>query len=156
MIETFNNIPEYEGLYQASNHGNIKSIARKVAFGVGFRTTEEKILKPILSTGGYLMVNLSKGNIIKRIKIHQLVAMTFLDHKPNGHKLVINHKNFIKTDNRLKNIEVVTHRENTNRKHLKSSSKYIGVHWAKKNKKWKAQIVLNGKQEYLGLFTSEK
>ena len=145
MVEIFKDILNYENHYQVSNLGNIKS----VKFG------KEIILKTSISNNGYLRVNLSKDNIIKRIPIHQLVAITFLNHKPNGNKDVVNHKNFIKTDNRLANLEIVTNRENSNLKHFKSSSEYIGVSWNKKNKKWVSNININNKQKYLGLFTNE-
>jgi hypothetical protein len=49
----------------------------------------------------------------------------------------------------------VTSRANTNRKHLKSSSKYTGVSWHKSANKWMAYIQINDKRKYLGLFTDE-
>jgi hypothetical protein len=84
------------------------------------------------------------------------VSETFLNHIACGMKSVINHKNFIITDNRVENLEIITQRQNTNKKHIKSTSKYVGVYWCKQRKKWKVQAQVNGKGKYLGLFTDEK
>jgi hypothetical protein len=113
-------------------------------------------LKTQKSTRGYPRVDLKKDGKRKSRTVHQLVAEAFLNHKPCGYKLVVNHINFIKHDNRLENLEIDTQRNNTNQKHLKSSSEYVGVSWNKKAKKWKAGIRINGKTKYLGSFTCEK
>ncbi len=112
-------------------------------------------MKPSPNSGGYLGVNLFKNGISKTRLIHQLVAEAFLNHIPNGFKLVINHKNFIITDNRVENLEIVTTRENSNQKHINSTSKYTGVHWAKYYKKWISAIYVNGNTTYLGIFDNE-
>lgn len=70
-------------------------------------------------------------------------------------KLVVNHKDFNKQNNYVNNLEIITQRENTNLKHIQSSSKYVGVNWAKKSNKWQSTITINNKQKFLGLFTNE-
>ena len=85
-----------------------------------------------------------------------MVAVTFLNHIPCGMKLVVNHKNFVKTDNRKTNLEIVTNRENSYKKHIPSNSKYVGVDYHKRTKKWRARIVINKKLIHLGLFDSDK
>jgi hypothetical protein len=70
-------------------------------------------------------------------------------------KLVINHVDFNKLNNKVDNLEIITNRKNANQKHLKSSSVYTGVCWHKPNKKWMSYISINGKSKYLGLFTNE-
>lgn len=87
--------------------------------------------------------------------IHQLVSIVFLGHNNCGYKLVVNHKDLNKQNNHVDNLEIVTQRENANRKHCKSSSQYVGVHWHKVAQKWIARIVINGKLKYLGCFTNE-
>jgi hypothetical protein len=154
-VEEWRDVVGYEGYYQVSNLGRIKSLKRIVERINGWRTVPEKFLSEHKDNSGYLFVGISKNGKSKSTKIHQLVAMAFLGHKPDGHKLVVNHKNFIKTDNRLENLEIVTGRENSNKKHLKSSSEYVGVHWDKKSNKWKSQINVLGKRKYLGLFNNE-
>jgi len=152
-------IPEYEGIYKISNKGEVKSLKRLRKSGLAYSDympVKERILKPILNKYGYLGVNLAKNGKITRHTIHRLVAITFLHYIPCGRKVVPDHKNFIKSDNHVKNIKIITQRKNTNKKHLKSTSKYVGVHWNKKNSKWIAQIHLNGERKYLGSFTNEK
>ena len=136
-----NDYPDYE----ISNLGNVKSLKRKNLI----------ILKPSVDGIGYKQVVLSAYNKIKTIKVHQLVAIAFLNHKIDGHKIVVNHKNFIKTDNRLVNLELVTQRVNCNKKHLKSSSKYTGVSYDKVNKKWVSRIRINNIVYHLGVFKNE-
>lgn len=154
--EIWKDISEYVGIYQISNFGNVKSLSRDVfRGGKYFFTTKEKYLSQSLGTNGYLKVGLFKETKTKTKFIHQLVAIAFLNHIPCGMDLVVNHINFIKTDNRLSNLEVITFRENTNQKHKESSSKFTGVSWNKKSKKWVAAIVFNNKTIHLGSFNNE-
>ena len=88
-------------------------------------------------------------------KVHQLVAESFLNHKRCGMKLVVNHIDFDKTNNKLDNLEIVTTRENTNQKHLKSYSNFTGVSWNKRANKWIASIKINNKNKYLGYYSNE-
>ena len=144
-MEIYKDIPGYENSYQVSNLGNVKS----------FKSKSPKVLIPILNKWGYLQVSLCKNNIKKVYTIHQLVTITFLNFIPNGHKMVINHINFNRTDNSLENLEVVTNRENCNMQHIKSTSKYTGVSWRKDRKKWAAEIKINGKRVRLGHYFTE-
>jgi hypothetical protein len=70
-------------------------------------------------------------------------------------ELVIDHKNNVKTDNRLANLQIITNRENLSKDKIGFSSRYVGVSFHKKNKKWRAEIYVNGKTKYLGCFASE-
>jgi hypothetical protein len=146
MKEIFKDVPNYERRYLVSNLGNIKSI----------RYGEERLLSLRLSKCGYYMVNLYKDKIRTTKRVHQLVAMAYLGHTPCGHDIVVNHINFDRKDNRADNLELITARENTNKKHLKSTSKYTGVSWYKINNKWQSQIQINGKQKHLGYFDLEE
>lgn len=151
MVEIWKDIKGYKGKYQISNFGKVKSLARKTSHG---HKLQERNLKLIPSQYGYLMVNLS--NIKKKTHIvHKLVAIAFLNHVPCGHKLVIDHKDFNRINNHLSNLKIISQRENTNRKHLKSSSIYVGVCRDKSGKKWQASIRINGRLKHLGLFTDE-
>ena len=141
MEEIFKDVPNYEEMYQVSNLGNVKSLARK-----GCLT--DRIMKPSIDANGYLQIPFSKEGKTKCKKIHQLVAEAFLNPEPSGHRLVIKHINEDKSDNRLQNL-------NSSHKYTKSSSKYRGVTWNKNAGKWKAYIRFKGKQRYLGLFTDE-
>ncbi len=143
--EEWKSIPNYEGLYEISSYGRVKSL----------RFNKELILKLRIGTKHYQDVGLYKNKIKSTREIHQLVAEAFLNHKPCGLKLVVDHINNDKLDNRVENLRIITQRENANRKHLKSTSKYTGVCFDATNKKWKAAIRINGKQTHLGLFTEE-
>ena len=142
--EVWRSIKDYED-YQVSNLGRVKSLK----FG------KERILKKSLNGTGYNHVILYKDNVSKTIEIHKLVAIAFLNHKLDGMKLVVNHIDFNRLNNNVDNLEVVTNRENTNQKHLKSTSKYTGVCWVKSKNKWQSQIRINGEKKYLGLFIDE-
>lgn len=144
-MEEFKDIPGYEGLYQVSNLGNVKS----------FRNPKERILKPSITNSGYAQVILCKSDTKKGVTIHQLIAMAFLNHTPCGLELVVDHINDIKTDNRLENLQVVTHRFNTYKTQGRHTSKYKGVSLHKKLNKWVSNIMINGKLIYLGLFNCE-
>ena len=146
--EIWKDIPDYKGVYQVSNLGRVKS------FNFYKRKTE-KILKQCVNSSRYYSVSLCKNRKCKNYNIHQLVAMTFLKHNPCGYKLVVNHKNFNKLDNRVENLEIITQRENANRKHCKGSSEYTGVCWHKRRKKWQSSILVNKKKKYLGYFNTE-
>lgn len=148
--EIWKEVKDYEGLYEVSNLGHVKSLNYR-------NTKKERLLKNTLSGPGYLTVNLYLNGNSKTHYIHQLVAKTFLNHKSNGYSLIINHKNFIRTDNRIENLEIVTVRENTNKKHLKSNSQYTGVYfYNNKNKnKWRSCITIDNKKIHLGYFNTE-
>lgn len=97
MEEVWKNIPNYEGLYQASNFGRIK------------RTKTNKILNPQIHKG-YCEVNLSKNGIVKHYRVHILIALAFLPNLEN--KQEVNHIDGNKQNNCVSNLEWATHKEN--------------------------------------------
>jgi len=153
-IEIWKPTKGFEGLYEVSSLGNVKILSVMKLNGRYMSLCKEKIMKPN-SAGVYLRVELQKNGFKKQIGIHQLVAESFLNHTVCGNEWVVNHINFNKLDNRLCNLEVVTNRENSNRKHLKSTSQYVGVHWHKATQKWASSIDFKGKQKHLGVFKTE-
>lgn len=102
MKEIWQNIPDFEGEYQSSNLGRIKS----TKFG------KEKILKSGRNNWGYLSVSLCKNGKQKNYLVHRLVWMAFHGVIPEG--MQINHINEVVWDNRLENLELVTCKENNN------------------------------------------
>ncbi len=154
--EIWKGIPGYLGMYEASTFGRIKSLERTVIGINGIKQVFKGRIRILrICTSGYYYINLAKNGKIKTRKVHQLIAESFLNHKPNGHNLVVNHINFNRLDNRLNNIEIITHRENSNQKHIKTTSKYVGVYQLSNSKKWRASIGINGKSKYLGTFNTE-
>lgn len=105
--EVWKDVIGYEGLYQVSNLGIVKSLRRVDVLG---RTVKERIKKPSLNKNGYLHVGLYKNGIHKNCYIHRLVAEAFI---PNHNNLPqVNHINAIKEDNSLVNLEWVMQSEN--------------------------------------------
>jgi len=150
--EIWKDVKNFEGNYQVSNLGNVRSLDRVGHTG---RKDRGKLKKLTIDGRGYLHVGLTKWNKKATRKVHQLVAESFLGHTVNGLKLVVNHIDLNRKNNNVNNIEIVTHRDNSNLKHIKSSSQYTGVCWSSNDKKWKATISINGKNNHLGYFTDE-
>jgi hypothetical protein len=154
--EIWKDIPNYEGRYQVSNLGRVKSLPRKIYNHRGCFISKEKILSQHQNKNGYLSIIISDFNfILKRHYVHRLVAMAFLNHIPCGNKLVIDHINNIKNDNRFENIQIVTHRVNLSKDKKNKTSKYTGVCWHNRDKYWQASIKIKGKYKYLGSFKNE-
>ena len=145
MKEIFKDIPDYEGLYQISNFGRVKSL----------KFNKERILKSGVGGNGYLFVILCNEGKRKNINIHQLVVMAFLGHTPCRYKIVVDHINCDEQDNRLENLQLISQRENTSKDRKGGSSKYTGVNWHKASNKWISAIIINGKKKHLGLFKCE-
>jgi hypothetical protein len=151
MEEIFKDIPGYEGMYQVSNLGRVKSYDKKMKDKLGrFRTCHSKIISQCKGKR-YLMVRLFQ----KTFNVHQLVAMAFLGHKPNGHNLAVDHINNNSLDNNLQNLQVISFRENVSKDQKNRSSKYIGVSWSKTYNKWVSSIYINKKNITLGRFKTE-
>ena len=102
MQEIWKDIPGYEGHYQASNFGKIRSLKRN----------KLRILKPGRDGGGYYMVQLCLNKVVKNASVHRLVWLTF--NGPIPEDLQINHKDEVKSNNSLANLELVTPSQNNN------------------------------------------
>ena len=156
MEEIWKDVPEYEGLYQVSNLGRVRSVPKCwINNGRLVCNKNYKLLSMDTFTGGYVRVGLNKNNKEKKIRVHQLVAMAFLGHKRCGHKIVIDHINDNKLDNRVENLQMVSHRYNVYKTQGKHTSNYKGVAFHKKSNKWQSMIYINKKNTFLGLFENE-
>lgn len=147
-IEVWKDLVGYEGIYQVSNFGNVKSLDND-------KTKKEKILKPSLKTDGYFQVCLQVNNIRKTYTIHSLVAVCFLNHIPDGtNNIVVDHINSVRTDNNLSNLRLVSNRFNLSRRVRKSN--HVGVNYCNFHKRYTAKIFNKGKSKTLGYYKTEQ
>ncbi|QGF21066.1 HNH endonuclease [Lactococcus phage P596] len=109
MKETFKDIHGYEGSYQVSNLGNVKSLPRFDSAGHKLRG---KMLKTTLNRYGYEMVGLYKDGKQKLCSIHQLVALTFIPNLDNLPQ--VNHIDENKSNNHVTNLEWISVADNLN------------------------------------------
>tara|TARA_R110000822_G_C15062977_1_gene467672 strand:- start:90 stop:587 length:498 start_codon:yes stop_codon:yes gene_type:complete len=151
MKEIWKNVLGYEGIYKVSNLGKVKSIQK-------WRGTSTRILKDRFNKKGYNTVVLYKDKKSKQITVHQLVAMSFLNHKPNGMDMQVDHIDEDKKNNKVNNLQILSLSEHSKKTYnnIKSSSKYVGVSWAKHCNKWVSYISINGVRNNLGYFDNEK
>lgn len=103
LSEEWRDVPNYDGIYQVSNLGRVKSLNYN-------HTKQEKILKPLTNSKGYLQVQLWKERKMKSFKIHRLVLSAFNTNYNTTFE--VNHINEIKSDNRLENLELCDRKYN--------------------------------------------
>lgn len=153
-MEEWKNIEGYEGLYQVSNYGNIRSLDKTVNDyrGKEARTIKGKLLKPFDSGNGYLVISLHRNGKRKNFYVHRLVAIHFVKNTDN--KKVVNHKDHNKSNNNAENLEWVTIKENVSHSvrlmrhpkkitHTNTGEKYITY----RNTSHRYRVIV-GKKEY--------
>ena len=157
MKEIWKDILGYEGLYQVNECGNVKSLSRTITKGNITYVTKDKLLKQSVDSVGYPYVNLSDYKKQKTFRVHQLVAVSFLNHTPDKHKgLVIDHVDGNKLNNMTTNLQLITNKKNTSKDRKNKTSKFTGVYLSKQSNKWIAQFKKNGITKYLGTFNIEE
>ena len=145
-IEIWKDIPDYVGLYQVSDLGRVKSLNFANSKSPG-------ILKQSTDSYGYLVVAIKR----KGRKVHQLVGMAFQGLVPDGTtKLLMDHIEQNRKDNRSCLLRIATPRINASNKHIISSSKYIGVSFNKILNKWVSYIHIDKTTYHLGVFINEE
>ena len=154
--EIWKDVPNYEGYYQVSDLGRVKSLSRLARNRQACWFSKERILKPTIGTTGYFYVTLINEIKRKKIKVHQLVAMSFLGHKSDGtQRIVVDHINNIKIDNNLSNLQIITGRLNISKDRKRLNKCLTGVEKIN-NERFRAKIVYNGKSIHLGAFKTEQ
>ena len=143
--EIWKDIPEYEGFYQASSFGRIRSLERWKQNHSKLQLVPECILKQTLHKVGYYMVSFRKFGPQKSHYVHRLILLTF---KGPSHLKYCDHINEIKTDNRPENLRYCTNRDNS-LFYFGKLNKYVGT-VRTKNNTYYAYIMHNGKRYRLG------
>ena len=150
-------IPGYEGLYEASSSGLIRSVSR-IENARGKRAARQhngRILSPAIrrTRKPYQSVMLSNAGKNHPMLVHAAVAMAFYGQRPveNGKRMVIDHINGNVGDNRPCNLRYCTNSQNVGKQ---SANKRPWLGATKSRNKWKAVIVKGGVRHYLGLFNS--
>ena len=128
--------------YLVSDHGRVMSLK----FG------KKRILKPGIVGDGYKAVVLRLDGKNHMYRIHRLVATAFLTNPEN--KRCIDHVDGCRTNNRVANLRWATHSENSQNKAASGACPYKGVCFNKVARKYQANIKLNGRYKYLGLFNT--
>lgn len=163
MEEIWKDVVGYEGHYQVSNMGRVRSLDKYVnSGGLPSRAIKNqlslktgKFLKSSIQSNGYARVNLSINSKIKQFLVHRLVADHFLEQVLNKNN--VNHINGIKTDNYVENLEYVNQRENVlHSKIFVQKKKYPYVSYLKKQNRFEASIQFNNKTIKLGRFKTEE
>jgi vacuolar-type H+-ATPase subunit I/STV1 len=157
-MEIWKPIPQYEGYYEVSNLGNVKSIEKIVEFNHWItnkrhkKLNKEKILKPN-NVKGYLCVGLYKNNMGKYFRVNRLVALAFLGQS----ELQVDHIDNDKTNNKLSNLQYLSCKENLikarNLKHIVGET---GTSYFKRDNKWRASKSIDGKVYHIGLFNNRQ
>lgn len=110
--EVWKPVKGYEGLYEVSNKGNVRSLDRHSMWGNQYCLFKGKPMKPHPNSDGYLTVGLHKNNQRKLYSVHRLVANAFIANPKN--LPCIDHINTIRDDNRVENLRWCTNKENSN------------------------------------------
>lgn len=145
--EVWKDVLGYEGIYQASNLGRVKSLERDIAHPRhGTYRRKERILKPKVSHCGYIVGTIQVDKNRNCILWHELVMLAFV----GSSNLSIDHLNGIKTDNRLENLEYVNQRENISRYWDKNKNLPTGVF--KEKERFGSYVTVGLKKHYLGMY----
>lgn len=139
-------IPNYDGLYQVNEYGDIRSTNYKC-------NGSTCILKPRIIRG-YYCVDLYLRTKRKTVRNHQMVAIIFLGHNLDNPNITVNHKDFNSLNNHKDNLEIITLRENSSYKRNRGN-RLIGTHYNKRNGKFTASIYYKNKRYTLGHFDYE-
>lgn len=156
--ETWRDIPGFNGTYQVSNFGNVKSLDRICHNGGNvFYKRKGIIKKKTINNRGYYFVCIWNAEKKKNenYRVHTLVAMAFLNHTPCGMKNIIDHIDNNKLNNRVDNLQITNQRHNSSKDKKNKTSKFVGVSFDKSRGKWLSVIYKNNKLKNLGRYKCE-
>jgi hypothetical protein len=112
MTEQWKPVYEYEGMYEVSSKGNVRSLDRFIIANGVRRFLKGKVLANTINSAGYFKVRLSKEGIKKTQLVHHLVGESFLNHTIRCNFITLDHKNEDKLNNNLDNLQVISKRDN--------------------------------------------
>ena len=137
--EVWKDVPDYEGYYQVSNLGNVRSLDRDITIGGKITHRKGRIKKQWINSDGYCVVKLSKDGIDRTYPVHMLVINAFIQRYKYEDGIEGNHIDTDRTNNRVDNLELLTHQENVNHstalghyKHYGKDNPNYGKHTLKK------------------------
>tara|TARA_R110000868_G_scaffold175781_2_gene412998 strand:- start:2449 stop:3147 length:699 start_codon:yes stop_codon:yes gene_type:complete len=155
--EVWRDVVGYEGSYEVSSFGRVKTVKRAVIKSNGKPyNISEKLKTGINPNKVYCVVALTLSGKSKCRYVHQLVVESFLGLFSDGNKIVIDHYDNNGHNNQLDNLQVVPQRWNARKDYKGNSSNYLGVSWGNKSKKWEAHIKIDGEYLRIGRFDTEK
>ena len=149
LTEQFKPIKDYEGFYEVSNFGDIKSLKRKGC-------SKDRMLKSFINGDGYKFIDLKKNGERKTEAIHRLVWDAFGDKPRNGHKLQVDHFDGNKLNNNIDNLQLLTNRENCSKGHQQNGRGLptgVKLHQSEgRVKRYQARAYYNGGENSLGYY----
>lgn len=151
MIEIWKDIKDYEGIYQISNLGRIKSLPRKTNNQFG---KTERILKTAKDRDGYLTVCLRRNGSKKTFRNHHLVWDHFGDRKRDGLKLQVDHIDDNPSNPKLSNLRLLSDRDNTIKARARNKGSNLPTGIIIQAGKYKVTISKNRKKKHLGYYNS--
>ncbi len=151
MEVIWKDIQGFEGIYEISNNGMVRSIPRNGT------VCQPKIIKDRYGVNGYRIITLSKNNKQSTHKIHRLVAKNFVE---NPHLYnEVDHIDGVRDNNIFTNLRWCNRRQNmiSSRKMFKNKkSKYVGVSFVESRNRWVSYIKINSKSKTIGWFKTEE
>lgn len=155
MEEIWKDVLGYKGLYQVSNFGRVKSMARVKSNGFRVAFEEERILSSARNNDKmYDVVILCNDGNKKHFRVHCLVWDHFSENKRNGSILQVDHIDNNKRNNRFDNLQLLSQRDNT----IKSKNNPLKTGTNKEDckSKWRSVININKKRIHIGYFNTQE
>lgn len=148
--EIWKPVPGYEGIYEVSSHGRVKTFSKHSKAGYG---GIRKLTPPKFNQCRYLRVLLTKDSKPIMFYVHQLVAMAFLGHKRSGYKSIVDHIDNNCLNNYVENLQIISQRENSC-KDMRNKTGYKCV--TKVPGGYRAVTKIDGKMVYCGYAKTAK
>ena len=145
----------YEGKYAISNFGRIKSLSRIKTNGNGSFISQEHLINKQINRYGYEKCIIFQHGKPKTFLIHRLVAIAFINNNDNLPE--VNHKDLVRNNNYVDNLEWVSKRENKTHGFIDKNTinSHVGVYYEKRYKSWIVKIWDGNKDNYIKSFASE-